>query len=260
MRKLLPICTLAAVAVLSWTLAGAGRPARAADQPGRMLSHDVYFTLVDRSPEAKRQLVAGCQKFLSRHPGTVWFAAGVRVEEHQREVNDLDFDVALHLVFKDKASHDRYQEAAEHHKFIEEFKDNWKSVRVFDSWLDATSHAEGAEGRAGAKGPQLPDGAASFAGMIRGKVKAKQDGRITVAVEAVTRTWRTNEAENPQSLVGREVRVEARRVEGRPAPLVARFLDDVEPGETVEIDVAHRGGDVLTILELTAEQRERVKR
>jgi hypothetical protein len=113
---------------------------RAAEPGQRMLSHDVYFTLEDDSPEAKEQLVAGCQKFLSGHPGTVWFAAGVLVGVHEREVNDRDFHVALHLVFKDKASHDAYQKASDHHKFIEEFQENWQSVRVFDSWLDVASH------------------------------------------------------------------------------------------------------------------------
>jgi hypothetical protein len=29
-----------------------------------------------------------------------------------------------------------------HHKFIEEFKENWESVRVFDSWLTTTAHSE----------------------------------------------------------------------------------------------------------------------
>lgn len=109
----------------------------------KMLSHDVYFTLNDDSPKAREALVAGCEKFLSKHPGTVWFAAGALVEEHEREVNDRDFDVALHIVFKDKASHDQYQVADAHHRFIEEFKDNWESVRVFDSWLTATSHGTG---------------------------------------------------------------------------------------------------------------------
>ena len=107
-----------------------------------MLSHDVYFTLKSDSPEAREALVAGCNKYLSKHPGVVWFAAGALVEEHQREVNDRDFDVALHIVFKDKASHDKYQDADAHHEFIEEFRENWESVRVFDSWLTATAHSE----------------------------------------------------------------------------------------------------------------------
>jgi hypothetical protein len=40
---------------------------------------------------------------------------------------------------------------------------------------------------------------------------------------------------------------------------VARFIASLKVGETVEIDVAHRDGEALTILELTGDQRERVK-
>ncbi len=105
----------------------------------RMVSHDVFFTLKDQSPEAKADLVAACNKYLSDHPGAIWFAAGTRVEDHQRTVNDLDFDVALHVVFKDKAAHDAYQEADRHQAFIDETKNNWAKVRVFDSYVDVAS-------------------------------------------------------------------------------------------------------------------------
>src|SRR5262249_2972033 len=93
----------------------------------------VFFSLKDNSPAAKKKLVAAGEKYLSNHPGTVFFACGVLTEELKRDVNDRDFDVALHLVFKDKAAHDQYQEAERHKKFIDENKDNWKKVRVFDS-------------------------------------------------------------------------------------------------------------------------------
>jgi hypothetical protein len=228
-----------------------------------MLSHDVYFTLKDKSPEAKKELVAGCKKFLSEHPGTVWFAAGVLVGEHEREVNDRGFDVALHIVFKDKASHDKYQEAPGHHKFIEEFKYNWESVRVFDSWLDASSHGKvpmESKRPDEAKLSRLPDPAASFAGMIKGKVWAKQNnGEIAVAVEKVTKVWRTNKADNPETLVGKMVWVVGRSVDGHPVETIARFIASLKLGETVEIDVAHRDGKALIIMELTGDQRERVK-
>ncbi len=98
-----------------------------------MIVHDVYFALKDASPAARQKLVEACKKYLAKHPGTVFFAAGVRAEELKRDVNDKDFDVGLHIVFKDKASHDKYQDAPLHKQFIEENKDNWKKVRVFDT-------------------------------------------------------------------------------------------------------------------------------
>jgi hypothetical protein len=101
-----------------------------------MLAHNVFFSLKDDSPEAQQALVAGCQKYLSKHPGTVFFAAGILADELNRDVNDRNFDVALHVVFDSRAAHDQYQEAADHHRFIEEFKDNWEKVRVFDSVVE----------------------------------------------------------------------------------------------------------------------------
>jgi hypothetical protein len=102
-----------------------------------MLSHDVYFTLSDASPAAIDSLVAACHKYLKNHPGVMFYAAGGLVEELNRPVNQRDFHVALHVVFDGKASHDAYQTAADHLKFIAEQKPNWKQVRVFDSYVSA---------------------------------------------------------------------------------------------------------------------------
>src|SRR5436190_24403725 len=99
----------------------------------QLLAHNVFFTLKDRSPAAKAKLVASCKKHLSGHPGTVFFAAGVLCEELTRPVNVLDFDVALHVIFASKADQDAYQTAPRHLQFIAEGKDNWATVRVFDS-------------------------------------------------------------------------------------------------------------------------------
>jgi hypothetical protein len=103
--------------------------------PEAQVGHMVFFQLKDNSPEAKAKLVAACNKHLSGHEGTVYYSAGTRAEEFTREVNDQEFDVALHLVFKDKAAHDTYQEHARHKQFIEENRANWKKVRVFDSYM-----------------------------------------------------------------------------------------------------------------------------
>lgn len=102
---------------------------------GPMIGHMVYFKLKASSPESKQKLVDACKKYLSDHDGTVFFSAGVMGEPFKREVNDRDWDVALHLVFVDKAAHDKYADHPEHLKFIDENKDNWAKVRVFDSEL-----------------------------------------------------------------------------------------------------------------------------
>jgi len=99
------------------------------------LIHDVYFALNDDSETARSKLVDDCYKYLSKHPGIVFFAAGELVESHKRDVNVRDWQVSLHIVFKSKDYHDQYQKAPNHFKFIEENEDNWKSVRVFDSFI-----------------------------------------------------------------------------------------------------------------------------
>jgi len=105
-----------------------------ADEP--MLVHNVYFALKDNSAAAKKKMVDACKKFLTKHPGEVFFAAGTLAEELNRPVNDRDFEIGLHVVFKNKAAHDEYQDSARHKQFIEENRDNWKKVRVFDSVAD----------------------------------------------------------------------------------------------------------------------------
>ncbi|HZZ73829.1 MAG TPA: Dabb family protein [Pirellulales bacterium] len=97
-----------------------------------MLVHDVYFALHDSTPESRAKLIAACQKYLTDHPGTLFFAVG-GVASLDREVNDRDWDVGLHVTFRDRASHDAYQTAPRHLEFIQENKANWKRVRVFDT-------------------------------------------------------------------------------------------------------------------------------
>jgi hypothetical protein len=105
--------------------------------PATLLAHNVFFALHDASPAARQKLVDSCHKLLAHHPGIAYFACGTRAEELKREVNDLAFDVGLHIVFTDQAAHDRYQDAPDHHAFVAANKANWKQVRVFDSIVTA---------------------------------------------------------------------------------------------------------------------------
>ena len=116
--------------------------AACAAQPNPMSSnarlvHDVYFSLQDSSPAACQKLVDACYERLAGIDGVVGFAAGTREGELTRDVNDQDYHVSLHVWFDSRASHDAYQDAAPHLQFIEENKDNWSGVRVFDSVIAA---------------------------------------------------------------------------------------------------------------------------
>ncbi len=94
--------------------------------------HNVYFKLKDSSDAKIAQLVAACKKYLAPQPGVTFFAAG-GLADLDRPVNDRDWDVGLHVVFENRAAHDRYQDDPQHKQFIEENRDNWEKVRVFDT-------------------------------------------------------------------------------------------------------------------------------
>ena len=98
-----------------------------------MLIHNVYFTLKDSSQPAIDGLVADCYKYLDKHPGVVFFAAGQLAKELDRPVNDLDFQVGLHVVFESMDYQGQYQQHEKHIEFMETNKENWQKVRVFDS-------------------------------------------------------------------------------------------------------------------------------
>lgn len=98
--------------------------------------HNVYFSLNESTPAARQKLVDACKKYLSNHTGVIYFSAGVLCPTLDRPVNDRDFDVGLHVVFKSMADHDLYQKHPRHLQFIEENKPTWKKVRVFDSEVE----------------------------------------------------------------------------------------------------------------------------
>ena len=98
-----------------------------------MLGHMVYFTLKDNSPAEVSRLLAAAKKYLGGHPGVVHFSVGTVAPDMAREVNQRDFDVALHLIFESREAHDEYQAHPRHADYIKECKDNWARVRVFDA-------------------------------------------------------------------------------------------------------------------------------
>ena len=101
-----------------------------------MIAHNVFFTLHDRSEEARHKLVHECRVYLTAHPGLISFACGVMDPSFNRDVNDHDFDVSLHMVFGSLADHDMYQVAPRHQKFVDGNKATWAKVRVFDSEVE----------------------------------------------------------------------------------------------------------------------------
>ena len=97
------------------------------------LMHNVFFTLNDKSAASVKKMLDACKKYLTVQPGIVSFACGSRDESLTREVNAQDWEIGLHVLFKDRAAHDAYQNDAMHDQFIAENKPNWAKVQVFDS-------------------------------------------------------------------------------------------------------------------------------
>jgi hypothetical protein len=107
--------------------------------PEPLLAHNVFFTLIDKSPAAVQKMIDACKKYLTVQPGIVYFACGKLEAGLARDVNDRNFDVGLHIVFVNRAAHDAYQDDAAHNQFIAENKSNWKQVRVFDTLVESVS-------------------------------------------------------------------------------------------------------------------------
>lgn len=114
----------------------------AAKPGGPAIGHLVFFKLKESTPDNREKLVAACDKYLSNHPGALVYAAGPISDELKSPVGDRDWDVALHMVFENKAAHDAYDAHPDHKKFIEENKDTWAKVRVFDAALKGVKTAK----------------------------------------------------------------------------------------------------------------------
>jgi hypothetical protein len=120
--------------IASFALEAVARLAGAAEP---QLAHMVFFALKDHSKESKEKFIASCEKYLSEHDGTVYFSAGTIAEDKDVEepVSVKDFDVALHVVFENKAAKAKYLASERHKQFVDENRESFAGVRVFDSFL-----------------------------------------------------------------------------------------------------------------------------
>ena len=101
-----------------------------------MIAHNVYFTLHDNSPAAVQALIEDCHRYLAPMPGIVFYAAGTPLDA-EPAASDRGYDVALHVVFQDRAALDAYMTAPRHVELIEKHESNWKDVQAFDSCVSA---------------------------------------------------------------------------------------------------------------------------
>lgn len=111
-----------------------GLPERAPSAPG--VVHSVYFTLKEDTPALRARLVESCYRNLAPIEGITVLVAGPREESLTREANDLDFDIALTIVFRNRSALDVYLPDARHQRLIAENRENLARIRVFDSTTD----------------------------------------------------------------------------------------------------------------------------
>jgi hypothetical protein len=104
--------------------------------PSFPFAHIVFFSLADRSRVTRRRFIAACHEYLGKgHAGLTHFSVGARATEMQRDVSDLGFDVAMHMIFDSKASYEEYTQAPSHQAFITATAGMSTGRRVFDSYL-----------------------------------------------------------------------------------------------------------------------------
>ncbi len=97
-----------------------------------MFSHVVIFWTDPAKPQASDELIAGCERYLRGIPGTLFFHVG-KMATSPRPVVDQSYQVALNLVFADKAAQDAYQVHPEHLEFVAKvFKPLCLSARIYD--------------------------------------------------------------------------------------------------------------------------------
>ena len=73
MRKCVLLIAVAAIVSIAGCTSGLFEN----QQKSPQLIHDVYFTLNDDSETARSKLVDDCYKYLSNHPGIVFFTSGM---------------------------------------------------------------------------------------------------------------------------------------------------------------------------------------
>ncbi len=97
-----------------------------------MFSHVVISWTDSANASAADELLAGMDQYLRPIPGVLHYHAGKMVPSH-RDVVDQSYQVALNLVFPDKAAQDAYQVHPLHVEFVEKvFKKVCVRAVVYD--------------------------------------------------------------------------------------------------------------------------------
>jgi len=98
------------------------------------LVHTVFFWMHENvTDEQKANFAKNGLGELVKVPSIYKSYFGPPADTAPRDVGDSSYDFALNCHFKNKADQDTYQIDPIHLKFIEDFKDLWKEVKVYDN-------------------------------------------------------------------------------------------------------------------------------
>jgi len=98
-----------------------------------MLVHSVFFWLKPELDEAQRADFRNGVESLGGIEDAAAVYVGVPAATAQRPVVDNTYDVALTVIVPDVAAHDRYQDHALHHAFLESYRGYWSRVQIYDA-------------------------------------------------------------------------------------------------------------------------------
>jgi tetratricopeptide (TPR) repeat protein len=101
-----------------------------------MLAHDIYISLKDNSADAKKKLVADAKKVIGEYEGVVFWSVGTLADSIKRDYSDRNFDVTIHIVFKDLDAYEKYMASKPRQDWVNERQAGWKQVRTFDSIVE----------------------------------------------------------------------------------------------------------------------------
>ncbi|MFQ3578359.1 MAG: Dabb family protein [Verrucomicrobiia bacterium] len=97
-----------------------------------MIIHSVYFQLKPSATSRDIGRMRSALEGLSRIPGVQLLGVGTPADVPPRAVLCTDYTLALVLSTDSVESLQTYQEHPIHREFLQDFKDLWETVRVFD--------------------------------------------------------------------------------------------------------------------------------
>lgn len=95
-----------------------------------MIVHQVFFWLHDPAKDLKT-VMDGCRK-IAQTKSVKDYKVGVPAGTQRREVVDHSFHISLTVYFDSIGDHDLYQTDPVHLQFVEDHKDKWSQVKVYD--------------------------------------------------------------------------------------------------------------------------------